>query len=399
VFQFRDTKVSQIPTEIQFCESKFFFIRPLLGITRFHTNLFCTGWRLPIYSDRSNQFSCYTRNCIRQQLLPLLKKLINPRLEKTVSQFADIILQENLYIEKIIKKLKSILYVSKKNRRIEEFKISETLTRAATVSKDSSVPLLSPKGEEAAISVGNFNCFSYSNPEGNLSSLEEGRTNERDFPIQFFGLIKKNIFFGRGWYFESFFKKELQLKTFLSIETKNKILIRKELEKGKTLSDPEGRAANVCKYLIGDIKVSNFLRAIPTEIPFNIHFFEEPLSHFSYGSLDKRFFISLLNISPLAIKRRVTKNVLENLKITKINFYKIDTFVRRDISSNFKKIFFIRQNCSTQSSKEFVFNKFIFFFLTYDFLYESILKILNKLPKRKKNIVFIPSIGILFYFF
>jgi tRNA(Ile)-lysidine synthase TilS/MesJ len=641
--QFRDTKLFQIPTEIQFCESKFFFIRPLLGITRFHTNLFCKGWRLPIYSDRSNQFSCYTRNCIRQQLLPLLKKLINPRLERTVSQFADIILQENLYIEKIIKKLKYILYFSKKKTNLffleknlerkktcrfslitplgvrrppprrdmniqgfaghprpsrgaecsypvplkgsdpprgdmniqgvaieplftqseaneggtakGELKMTETLSQADTLSKHSRVPIsvrnsknlenfsilsnsrhsrvpisfvdsicfpcssfeegraderefsIPPRWPRVAcepqflqIKNGSFwnvfvfgsfkyllfekklsfflpfekssfylpipktkfskhsrvsfsyrksDSFSCSNldpsaGQGIPSSLflsEEkdlpwpalgsgyGRMDERDFPIQFFVLIKKNIFFGRGWFFESIFKKELQLKTFLSIETKNKILIRRELEKGKT---------NVCNFLIGDIKVSKFctypgpqkkisdsllfpsgdkfsildtkvsefrntkvfqfLTEIPTEIPFNIQFFEEPLNYFSYGSFDKRFFISLLSTSPLAIKRRFTKNVLENLKITKINFHKIDTFVRKDISPNFKKIFFIRQNCSTQSSKEFAFNKFIFFFFTYDFLYESILNILNKFPKKKKNIIFIPSIGTLFYF-
>lgn len=357
-----ETKVSLCPKgefSIQVCESNFFFIRPLLGITRFHTHLFCKGWTLPIYSDRSNQLSCYTRNCIRHQLLPLLKKLINPRLERTVSQFADIILQENLYIEKIIKKLKNILYFSEKKENISFLKIKYLFFQ-----EEVSFFLSFEKSRKKKILK---NCYS---------------------PIPFFVLIKRNLFIGRGWYFESFLKEELQLKNFISIETKKKNFRRKKLEKRRT---------NFCKFLIGDTKVSSIQQS-QFSIPFKISFFEEISSNFSSVSFDKRFFISLLKASPLSIKRRFTKNALENLKITKIDFHKIDTFVRKESSPNFKKIFFIRQNYSTQSSKTFEFQKFIFFFLTSDFLYESILTLINQFPKKKKHIVFIPSVGTIFYF-
>jgi tRNA(Ile)-lysidine synthase TilS/MesJ len=344
---------------IQFCESNFFFIRPLLGITRFHTHLFCKGWILPIYSDRSNQSSSYTRNCIRNQLLPLLKKLINPRLERTVSQFADIILQENLYIEKIIKKLKNILYFSKKKANSSSLEIKKNVSF-----------FLSFEKSRKKFSLKNFNS-----------------------PIKFIFLIKKNIFFGRGWYFESFLKEDLQLKNFISIETKKKIFRRKELEKRRT---------NLCKFLIGDTKASIFsvqqTNLCNFSIPFNISFFEEISSNFSSVSFDKRFFISLLRASPLSIKRRFTKNALEDLKITKIDFHKIDTFVKKESSPNFKRRFFIRQNYSTQSFKEFELKKIIFFFLTYDSLNESIFTLINKFPKKKKHIVFIPSVGTIFYF-
>lgn len=344
---------------IQFCESKFFFIRPLLGISRFHTHLFCKGWKLPIYSDRSNQSSCYTRNCIRNQLLPLLKKLINPRLERTVSQFADIILEENLYIEKIIKKLKNILSFSKKKASISSLEIK----------KNVSVFLLFKKSRKK-ISLKNF-----------------------DSPIQFFSLIKKKLFFGRGWYFESSLKEDLQLKNFISIETKKKIFRRKELEK---------RRINLCKFLIGDTKVSIFsvqhTNLCHFSIPFNILFFEQISSNFLSVLFDKRFFISLLRASPLSIKRRFTKNTLEDLKITKIDFHKIDTFIKKESSTNFKRIFFIGQNYSTQSSQEFEFKNFIFFFLIYDSLYESIFTLIKKFPKKKKHIVFIPSVNTVFYF-
>jgi len=394
-FSIPKTKVSEF--SIQFCESNFFFIRPLLGITRFHTHLFCKGWTLPIYSDRSNQSSCYTRNCIRNQLLPLLKKLINPRLERTVSQFADIILEENLYIEKIIKKLKNILYFSKEKANISSLEIKKNVS-----------VFVSLKSLFLQEEVSFFLSFEKSRKKISLKNFYS--------PIQFFILIKKNLFFGRGWYFESFLKEDLQLKNFISIETKKKIFRRKELEKRRT---------NLCKFLIGDTKASIFSVqytnlcqfSIPRSysifesckkqretqgsefsIPFNILFFEKISSNFSSVLFDKRSFISLLRASPFSIKRRFTKNALEDLKITKIDFHKIDTFIKKESSANFKRIFFIRQNYSTQSLQEFEFKNFIFFFVTYDSLYESIFTLINKFPKKKKHIVFIPSVGTFFYF-
>ena len=92
----------------------FWYYRPLLGITRLESCLICNGWNIPSYSDNSNHSICYTRNKVRNQVLPILRKILNPRLEKTVCRFAEIISEENFYLNSILHRIENSVFRSKK---------------------------------------------------------------------------------------------------------------------------------------------------------------------------------------------------------------------------------------------------------------------------------------------
>lgn len=74
-------------------------IRPLLTVTRSETAQFCQERQLSVWLDPANQDLRYTRNRIRQELLPYLQKYLNPRAEHHLSQTAELLQAEVDYLE------------------------------------------------------------------------------------------------------------------------------------------------------------------------------------------------------------------------------------------------------------------------------------------------------------
>jgi len=60
------------------------FIRPLLGFTREQIEEECQNDQIPFREDSSNKTTKYIRNLLRQEVVPILKK-INPNLEETLA--------------------------------------------------------------------------------------------------------------------------------------------------------------------------------------------------------------------------------------------------------------------------------------------------------------------------
>ena len=89
---------------------KFFYkkhlliVRPLLKIDRKNLFLFAKKLNLLIYFDPTNKNLIFTRNYIRYQIIPLLKK-INPKIEKNLYKFSQI---SYFYY----KKLKNLTFIS-----------------------------------------------------------------------------------------------------------------------------------------------------------------------------------------------------------------------------------------------------------------------------------------------
>lgn len=73
-------------------------VRPLLEITRTQTAQFCQDMQLPIWEDSTNQDLKYTRNRIRQKLLPDLQQF-NPQVEQALAQTAELLRAEVEYLE------------------------------------------------------------------------------------------------------------------------------------------------------------------------------------------------------------------------------------------------------------------------------------------------------------
>ncbi len=66
-------------------------VRPLLFTNRSDIQKCFYFWKLPNYPDKSNSSIQYSRNRIRNQLLPTLKFFFNPQLEQVLFQFAEIV--------------------------------------------------------------------------------------------------------------------------------------------------------------------------------------------------------------------------------------------------------------------------------------------------------------------
>jgi tRNA(Ile)-lysidine synthase len=81
-------------------------VRPLLEITRAQTGDFCQDFQLPIWEDSTNEDLKYTRNRIRQELLPYLQENFNPQVESALAQTAELLQAEVEYLEQAADRLR-----------------------------------------------------------------------------------------------------------------------------------------------------------------------------------------------------------------------------------------------------------------------------------------------------
>ncbi len=70
-------------------------LRPLLKLTRKHLENYCALQGLTYCYDSSNDDLAYTRNRIRQELLPYLEKAFNPAVRKALVQTAEILQEDD----------------------------------------------------------------------------------------------------------------------------------------------------------------------------------------------------------------------------------------------------------------------------------------------------------------
>ncbi len=75
-------------------------IRPLLNISREDIEVYCSENKLTYREDASNKKTVYQRNKIRLQLIPLLEKEYNPGLRKNICKMANILKDEEAYLDK-----------------------------------------------------------------------------------------------------------------------------------------------------------------------------------------------------------------------------------------------------------------------------------------------------------
>ncbi|MFD2706353.1 tRNA lysidine(34) synthetase TilS [Salibacterium lacus] len=75
-------------------------IRPLLGVTKEEIYEYCRLYHVPFQEDESNQSDKYTRNRIRQRVLPALKEE-EPLVHRHFQRFADWMEEERSYMENL----------------------------------------------------------------------------------------------------------------------------------------------------------------------------------------------------------------------------------------------------------------------------------------------------------
>lgn len=77
------------------------FIRPLINTTREEIEEYCRQEDLNPRIDKTNFENEYTRNKVRNLLIPFIKEQFNPNIITSINRLSDIVDEENKYLEKI----------------------------------------------------------------------------------------------------------------------------------------------------------------------------------------------------------------------------------------------------------------------------------------------------------
>ena len=94
------------------------FIRPLIETERADIEMYCEEMELNPKFDESNKDNTYTRNKIRNVLIPFLKEEFNPSVVEGLNRLSSLASQENKYIEEIVNKEYANILVSTDSREI-----------------------------------------------------------------------------------------------------------------------------------------------------------------------------------------------------------------------------------------------------------------------------------------
>lgn len=98
----RGTSISGLKGIVKVRSEK--FIRPLIECTREEIEEYCRIKKLNPRYDKSNDENIYTRNKIRNLLIPFIKKEFNPNIIESINRLSNIAYEEEEYIQKIVKK-------------------------------------------------------------------------------------------------------------------------------------------------------------------------------------------------------------------------------------------------------------------------------------------------------
>lgn len=80
-------------------------VRPLLGVKKAQILAYLSYNQVPYRVDHSNTDMGFTRNRIRHELIPFLEERFNPQLVKSLNQLADIIAQEDDWLQQLTAQL------------------------------------------------------------------------------------------------------------------------------------------------------------------------------------------------------------------------------------------------------------------------------------------------------
>jgi len=79
------------------------YIRPLIEITREEIEEYCEKNNLEPKYDETNKENIYTRNKIRNELIPYIKKEYNPNIVATLNRLSELALGECEYLEDVVR--------------------------------------------------------------------------------------------------------------------------------------------------------------------------------------------------------------------------------------------------------------------------------------------------------
>lgn len=78
------------------------YIRPLIECERFEIEQYCTSNNIDARIDRTNFENIYTRNKIRNVVIPYIKQEFNPNIIQTMDRLSDLVKEDNEFIENVV---------------------------------------------------------------------------------------------------------------------------------------------------------------------------------------------------------------------------------------------------------------------------------------------------------
>ncbi len=94
------------------------YIRPLLECSRQEIEEYCEKNNLNPKIDKTNFDNTYTRNKIRNIVIPYIKQEFNPNIVETLDRLSDLVKEEELYITKQVEKIYREICISESKSKI-----------------------------------------------------------------------------------------------------------------------------------------------------------------------------------------------------------------------------------------------------------------------------------------
>ncbi len=93
------------------------YIRPLIDCERYEIEEYCNCNNLNPRIDKTNFENLYTRNKIRNIVIPYIKQEFNPNIINTLDRLSNLVYEEDRYIENQVKKLYKNILITKENNK------------------------------------------------------------------------------------------------------------------------------------------------------------------------------------------------------------------------------------------------------------------------------------------
>ena len=112
-------------------------IRPLIECNRYEIEKYCEENDLNPRIDKTNFENIYTRNKVRNMLIPYIKENFNPNIIESINRLSDLSKQENEYLERETEKAYRKILINAKNDEIildlNQFNLQETVIKSRLV--------------------------------------------------------------------------------------------------------------------------------------------------------------------------------------------------------------------------------------------------------------------------
>ena len=94
------------------------YIRPLIEIEREKIEEYCEEKNLNPRIDKTNFDNTYSRNKVRNVVIPYIKQEFNPNIIKTLDRLSELVKEEDTYVEKQVEKAYKEIFIEGNNEEI-----------------------------------------------------------------------------------------------------------------------------------------------------------------------------------------------------------------------------------------------------------------------------------------